>query len=109
MALLQVDEIKPGPGRQHRRLDVAILQPIELGVGNERKVWPGRRAGGLVDDRSRIQQRIVLGENRPATAIAAGMGELKANQEVIVAAARLDVGGSGHLQRVARSQRGCSR
>ena len=65
MALLEVDEIEAGPSRQRGRLDVPVLQAVELGVGDEGKSGPAVGAGGLVDDRPRIQQRVVLGEDRP--------------------------------------------
>ena len=41
MALLDVDEVEAGPERQRGRVDVTVLQTVELVVGDERGV--GRR------------------------------------------------------------------
>ena len=53
VALLEVDEVEADPERQARRGDVAVLQPVELVVGDQRsrrgrrsRRWPCRRWSG---------------------------------------------------------------
>ena len=86
MALLDVDEIETSRLRELGGLDVAVLKPVELGVGDQGRIRPGGRAGGLVEDRPRIEQRVVLSQDRPLERVAARVSQLEADEQVVVAA-----------------------
>ena len=53
---------------------------------------PAVRPRRLVDDGPGIEQRVVLGEDRPLERVPARVGQLQADQQVVVASVRLDVG-----------------
>src|SRR5262249_30328662 len=103
VALLQVDEIEPGAERERGRLDVTILEAIQLVVGDQRVIGPRRGAGGLVDDRPRIEQRVVLRKDPPGDAVAARVRELEADEEVGIVAPRLAMRGAANLEEVLQS------
>ena len=44
---------------------------------------PGGCAGGLVEDRSRIEQRVVLGQNGSLERITAGVSQLEPDEQVV--------------------------
>ena len=94
MALLDVDEIETGLMREPGGLDVSVLKPVELGVGDQGRIGPGGRAGGLVEDRPRVEQRVVLSQDRSLERIAARVSQLQPDEQVVVAAVGLDVGRS---------------
>ena len=50
------------------------------------EVGSGGCAGGLVDDRPRVEQRIVLGQDGPLERVTARVGQLQADKQVVVAA-----------------------
>ena len=64
VALLEVDEVEPDPMRQRGGRGVAVLKAVELVVGDQRESGPAR-ARGFVDDGPGVEQRVVLGQDRP--------------------------------------------
>ena len=78
MALLDIDEVDADIARAQRRRDVAVLQPIELRVGQDT---------GVVSQR-RIMEQDDRGGIRPSP----GMRQLEANQAGICARTVLSPG-----------------
>ena len=64
VALLQIDEVEADSVCTIGRGRVTVLQPVELVVGHEMIVRGSRPPGRLINDRERIEQWVVLGQDR---------------------------------------------
>src|SRR5262249_31062737 len=84
VALLDVYELEPDPLGQLRRGHVMIDQPAQVVVVEKRVIRVNDPAGRLVHDRARVEDGVVEGDQRPAVAVAAGVRQLQADDEVIV-------------------------
>ncbi len=93
MALLDIDELKADALGQPGRLDVAVRQPAQLIVGQQRVTRIDRAAGGLVDHGPRVEDRVVKGQQRPAIAVTARVSQLQPDHQILVGAEGFSVGG----------------
>src|ERR1700678_4108765 len=98
MALLDIDKIETGLVCESGGLDVPVLKPVELGIRDERGVGPSGRAGGLVEDRSRIEQWVVVGQDGSVKRGAARRSQLQPDEQVVAGAVGRGVGRSGLAQ-----------
>ena len=84
MTLLDIHEVEPDPVGQCGRLGETVLEPVELVVGEEGIVRSDGPARGLVGDGPGIQERVVLGQERALEGVSARVGQLQADEEVVV-------------------------
>src|SRR5438094_9707042 len=106
MTLLNVHKLKPNLMRQPSGRYILIRQALEVIVIQKRIIRINRLAAGLVHNRSRVQERIVKGYQRPAMAITPGMSQLKSNDQVVIRAEGLTVGLTTSVQHSLKIRRG---
>ncbi len=83
VTLFDVDEVDADLCGEVRGGDVLIFDPLQVVVGEQRRGRVGRTAARFVDCQ-RIENGVVHREHRPAIAVAAGVRQLQADDEVPV-------------------------
>src|SRR5262245_23748538 len=92
MTLLHVDEGKADARRQTSCRDIMVRKPPQIIVVQQ---WIGTISyfsGGLIDNGTRVEDRVMKGQERPAVTVAARVRQLQADEQIIVRTEGFTVG-----------------
>src|SRR5262249_32617222 len=89
VTLLDIDELIAGAIGKLGRRDVVMDETFEAVVREHGIIGVSRLAGRLVNDRTRIQDRVMYCDEGLQIAVPPRMGKLQADDEIVIAAASL--------------------
>ena len=86
MALLDIDKVKSQFPGQDRGIHEGILHPAEIGIGQHRVVRSDRDLALFIDEGDRVGGGIVEGDQRFSVTVTARVGQLQADDQVVITA-----------------------